>query len=282
MKDAWVKATVADGKATIPSHTYLGVNDNICYFSYLWGSTLEYDEAEEKLRGTPTEEVVFTYDPDAKKLTLQDGYAICSFPDDYYLLTLYEKVNIYRQNRNVNTPPAKPYELEVVPMDDYYGYGIIYVNIPDYDEENNLLDTDKLYYSIYIAGERYDFIPEEYPSLGLTEETQNLPYNLADNYMIYSSGNFRAIYFDFELPEDECGVQSMYINEEGNEIRSEITSSKDSGVNGPETAKTVKSRTFYNLQGQPVSSTYTGPVITKTLYTDGTQKVTKSLRPLRR
>lgn|GEM_PF-2776165 len=278
VKDAWVKAKISDGIVTIPSGTFLGYNESIMYYSYIWGSIVEYDPAEDTLRGTPTEEVVFNYDPVAKALTLKNGYAICSVPDDYYLLTLYEEVWINWQNRNINTPPVEPYDLEVTPYDDYFEAGMMDFIIPDYDEDGNLLDQDKLYYTIYINNDRFVFTPESYPWLGLTEDTVNMPFALYDNDMIFVYRNYHSVYFNFELPENGCGVQSVYINEEGKELRSPIVYYGNVGVNKVGTEKEVVSRTYYNMQGMSVSESYKGMVICKTLYDDGTVEVSKSLR----
>lgn len=279
VKDAWVKGTIADGKVTIPSGTYLGINADVAYYSYLWGSELEYDpDLEVLIGGNPTEETVFDYDSESKKLTLQDGYAICSMPDDYYLLTLYEGVTIYKQNRNIATPPAKPYDLEVDPFNDIYEAGAMSFNIPYTDEEGCILDTEKLYYRFYINGEVFTFTPEEYPYLELTENMVNVPYSLYDNYDIMCSGTYHDVYFHFELPAAGCGVQSVYINEEGQEVCSEIVMSGDSGINSPEIFREELSRTYYNLQGHAVDSSYNGPAICRIVYSDGTVKTIKMMR----
>lgn len=276
--DGWLKATVKDGKITIPSKTFIGINPTIAYYTYMWGSTLEYDE-EGELRGNSTDEVIFTYDADSKKLYLEEGqgYGICSSAEHYYLLTLYENVEIYNQNRNVNTLPAAPYDLEVEPFDEYFQTGIMRFYLPSYDEDNNLLETDKLYYNIYLNDEIFTFTPEEYPYMELTENMVNVPYSLWDNDMIFIYQDYHEIFFVSELT-GKCGVQSVYVNEEGKELRSEIVSVDVSGVNSMEQEKEITSCTFYNLQGQPVPVTYSGLVICRTTYSDGTVKVTKMMK----
>lgn len=274
----WVKGHISDGKVTIPSGTYIGINEAIAYYSYIWGAKLEYDEdLEEVVSGSPTEEVVFDYDAEGKRLTLRGGYAICSMPKDFYVLTFYEDVSIYGQNRNVNTPPDKPYELEVEPWDDYFEAGTMRFRISTFDTDGCLLDTERLYYRIYINGELFAFTPSEYPYLELTEDMVNVPYYLYDNWDIFSSYNYRAIYFHSELP-DECGVQSVYINEEGKELCSEIVMSEDSGINSAQNFREEASRTYYNLQGQKVDATYNGAVVCRIVYSDGTVKTVKTMR----
>lgn len=282
VKDAWVKGKISDGKVTIPSGSYIGINGDIAYYSYLWGSTLEYDEdLEIMVGGSPTEETVFDYDAEGKRLTLRDGYAICSMPDDYYLLTLYEEVSIYKQNRNIETPPANPCDLEVVPYDEYYEAGTMSFNIPTVDDDGCVLDTDRLYYRIYLNGEAYTFTPDEYPYLGLSEVMVNVPFGLYDNYSIFCSGTYHDLFFSSELPAEGCGVQSVYINEEGKELCSEIVTSSDSGIHSAETLREEASRTYYNLQGYAVDPTCDGPVICRIVYSDGTVKTVKSMRVAR-
>lgn len=143
------------------------------------------------------------------------------------------------------------------------------------DTDGCLLDTDRLYYRFYINGELFTFTPSEYPYLELTEDTVNLPYDLYDNWDIYSYYNYRAVYFHFELPAEGCEVQSMYINEEGKELFSEITSS---GVETTVMQPEETSRAYYNLQGQRVDETYSGPVVCRIVYSDGSVKTVKRMR----
>lgn len=277
--DAWLKGTVKDGKITIPSKTFIGINPDIAYYTYMWGTDVIYDEEEDRLKGSATDEVVFTYDAEAKKLYLEEGkgYGICSSDEHFYLLTLYEEVEVYNQNRNINALPSAPYELTIDPYNEYFEAGVMSFYIPSYDEYKNLLETDKLYYNIYLNDEIFTFTPEDYPYLELTENMVNVPYSLYDNYMIFIYQDYHDVFFNSEL-SGKCGVQSVYINEEGKELRSEIVSGDASGVNSIEPDKTITSRTCYNLQGQPVSVNYSGLVICRTTYSDGTVKVTKMMK----
>ena len=278
VKDSWVKGRISDGKVTIPSGSYLGINETIAYYSYLWGAKLEYDyddEGNEIMTGSPLDEVVFDYDAEGKKLTLRDGYAICSMPKDFYLLTLYKDVSVYEQNRNVDAPPAKPYALFVDPWSDYREAGNLGFRIPNVDVDGCVLDTDRLYYRIYFNGELFTFTPSAYSHLGIEEDIVNMPLNLYDNWDIFRAENYVDIYFQFELPAEGCEVQSMYINEEGKELFSEITSS---GVETTVMQPEETSRAYYNLQGQRVDETYSGPVVCRIVYSDGSVKTVKRMR----
>ena len=276
----WVKGHVSDGKVTIPSGSYIGINEVVAYFSYLWGAQIEYgydDEGNEIMTGSPLEEVVFDYDAEAQKLTLRDGYATCSMPEDFYVLTFYEGVTVFNQHRNVDTPPAKPYDLDVQPWDEYFGAGRMGFRIPNVDIDGGLLDTDRLYYRIYFNGELFTFTPSAYSHLGIEEDMVNMPLDLYDNWDIFRAENYVDIFFNFELPAEGCGVQSMYINEEGKEIFSEITSS-GSGVESTVMQPEETSRAYYNLQGQRVDETYNGPVVCRIVYSDGSVKTVKRMR----
>ncbi len=280
VKDSWVKGHISDGKVTIPSGSYLGINESIAYYSYLWGAKIEYeydDEDNEIMTGSPLEEVVFDYDAEAQKLTLRNGYATCSMPEDFYVLTFYEGVTVFNQHRNVDTPPAPPYDLDVQPWDDYFEAGLLGFRIPNVDIDGGLLDTDRLYYRIYFNGELFTFTPSAYSHLGIEEDMVNVPLDLYDNWDIFRAENYVSIFFQFELPAEGCGVQSMYINEEGKEIFSEITSS-GSGVESTVMQPEETSRAYYNLQGQRVDETYNGPVVCRIVYSDGSVKTVKRMR----
>lgn len=276
----WVKGHISDGKVTIPSGTYIGINEAVAYYSYLWGAQIEYgydDEGNEIMTGSPLDEVVFDYDAEAQKLTLRNGYATCSMPEDFYVLTFYEGVTVFNQHRNVDTPPAPPYDLDVQPWDDYFEAGLLGFRIPNVDIDGGLLDTDRLYYRIYFNGELFTFTPSAYSHLGIEEDMVNVPLDLYDNWDIFRAENYVSIFFQFELPAEGCGVQSMYINEEGKEIFSEITSS-GSGVESTVMQPEETSRAYYNLQGQRVDETYNGPVVCRIVYSDGSVKTVKRMR----
>lgn len=276
----WVKGHISDGKVTIPSGSYIGINEAVAYYSYLWGAQIEYgydDEGNEIMTGSPLDEVVFDYDAEAQKLTLRNGYATCSMPEDFYVLTFYEGVTVFNQHRNVDTPPAPPYDLDVQPWDDYFEAGLLGFRIPNVDIDGGLLDTDRLYYRIYFNGELFTFTPSAYSHLGIEEDMVNVPLDLYDNWDIFRAENYVSIFFQFELPAEGCGVQSMYINEEGKEIFSEITSS-GSGVESTVMQPEETSRAYYNLQGQRVDETYNGPVVCRIVYSDGSVKTVKRMR----
>lgn len=276
----WVKGHISDGKVTIPSGSYIGINEAVAYYSYLWGAQIEYgydDEGNEIMTGSPLDEVVFDYDAEAQKLTLRNGYATCSMPEDFYVLTFYEGVTVFNQHRNVDTPPAPPYDLDVQPWDDYLEAGLLGFRIPNVDIDGGLLDTDRLYYRIYFNGELFTFTPSAYSHLGIEEDMVNVPLDLYDNWDIFRAENYVSIFFQFELPAEGCGVQSMYINEEGKEIFSEITSS-GSGVESTVMQPEETSRAYYNLQGQRVDETYNGPVVCRIVYSDGSVKTVKRMR----
>lgn len=277
IKDAWIKAKMSGDKVTIPSGTYIGINDEWAYFSYIWGSITDYDEEYEELVGAATEEVVFSYDADNKMIILQDAYGISSLPDEYYLQLLYENVNLYKQYRNVDTPPTSPTDLVVTPYDEYWGFGVIEFNIPPYDEDDNVLDKSKLYYKVYVNNEVYTFTSKNYPYLNLSEDMQTVPYSLYDNDMFFAYNDYHVIYFNFTLPEN-CGVQTVYINEEGKKLYSKIVTNDSDAVDMNITDRKVVSRSFYNMQGQSVSESYNGPVVCRTIFDDGSVKVSKSLK----
>ncbi len=256
LPDAWVKATIKGDKAVIPSGSYLGPDFSLGFFSYIWGAKVEYsydpESDEEKPVCVAKDEAVFSYDADNKSLELIDSYVICSMPDIFHQHYIYDKVTVNFQNRNVDTPPAAPYDLAVIPWDEYMGGGKMWFKLPNMDEDGNMLVVDNLYYNVYIDDEIYVFTPDDY--FWLEEDMVNVPYDL-DNVDFYVMGPDHTAYFYFEIPEN-CGVQSVYINEEGKELRSRICRNGDTGV----------------------TDAAEGLCIRKTTYTDGTVRIEKTIR----
>lgn len=280
--DAWLRATVTDGKVTIPSGSYIGISEVGRSYLDIWGTTLFefFEDPDGPYISSFTDEVVFDYDEGAERLELMGGYITSSIPREKMITgNFYMNITIEKQHRNVNTLPKLPVNIGLRSSYDFDEPSQIFCSQDNLDDDHNLLDESKLYYTIYINGKPFEFTPEDYPELGLSEATINIPYNFSDEGKIISHEGIHHLYFNFDVSEKGCGVQSMYINEEGKELRSAILWCRGgSGMSSSVSPETVKERTFFNMQGQAVSPSYNGPVVCRTVYDNGTVKVTKLIR----
>lgn len=276
LPDAWIKGAINDGKVVFPSGQYLGADMEIDYYSYFCGAefTKEVDEdGYEVLMSSLAESAIFAYDAEAKKLTTERGYVINASADQLYPLYAYEDVTVAKQkNRNPSTPPAAPYDL-VLSQSEYETS--IWFQIPNTDVEGNLLNEKNLYYEVYV-----DDVPQEFVIVDedLNEtESSLVPYSYSDWYDIWVSGKDHTIYL-YEPVQDSVGVRSIYINENGEEVASDMTVCSATGVKEMNVGKKIVSEKYFDLQGRRINSLSNGLVIKVVTFEDGTSKTVKMLR----
>lgn len=274
LPEAWVKGKITDGKVEFPSGQYLGADMEIFYYSFFCGAdfTTEVDEeGNEVLMSSLAESAVFNYDAEAKKLTPERGYVINAAADKLYPLYAYDAVTVCAQSRNPNTPPAAPYDLEISQS----GYDTsIWFQLPNTDVDGNLLNENNLYYEVYIDGEIQFFllVDEDWNEI----ETSRVPYAYED-WDIYVAGQDHTVYLYNDV-EDTVGVRSIYINENGEEIPSEMTICSLTGIDEVLAGKQITSTKYFDLQGRQLSAPVDGLTIKVVTFEDGTSKTFKMLK----
>jgi len=246
------------------------------YMSYFTGAEIFYEEDPdtgwEVMMGSPLDAAIFSYDAEAKSLTLENGYVISSSDKVFYPIYGYDDVMLAYQERNPETVPDTPYGLEYDP--ESWGDPIINVIIPPFDAEGNLLDTNNLFYELYIDGELYTFTGELYwPDV--EGEMTLVPYSL-NGYCIYASGDFHTIYMYMPI-ESSIGVRSVYINENGDALYSEMETIlvEGTGVESVESEVAPVSVEYYDIAGRRISNPEKGIAIRIARYADGTVKTHK-------
>lgn len=272
--DAWIKGKINDGKVVFPSGQYMGPDMDIFYYTYFCGANFHVEENEDGeyiMTASLADSAVFDYDAEEKSMMMVRGYVINSIPDRIYPLYFYDSVDIAKQDRNPNTPPAMAYDIEVVESD--WGNNI-HFQLPYTDEDGMLLHTDKLYYEVYIDGTPLEFIAfdDDWNEVVMTR----IPYNYED-YDIYMYGEDHTVYF-YEEVERNIGIRSIYINENGEEIYSKMALWGETGVGSVDGGKKTVSETLYDLQGREVSASVKGVVVKVTEFSDGTVVRTKEIR----
>jgi hypothetical protein len=264
---AWVKGTIEGDKVTFPSGQYLGPDYEIYYLSYFCGADFSTETDEETGEEYPVaslaEAAVFDYDAETSTLTSVNGYVINSTPDKLFPLYGYEKVTVGDQHRDVNAIPATPYNV-------FYTEGSydanIWCQVPNTDVDGKLLDENKLFYEIVMDGEPFVFTFDDY--YDLEEETSLIPYN-TNGYDIYSEGTDKTVYL-YTLPETSIGVRSVYINENGEYLYSEICyDSELTSAKANMAEKEIKSVEWFDVAGRRVGRAVNGIAIKVTKYADG-------------
>ena len=269
--DAWIKGKIADGKVTFPSGQYLGADMEIFYYSYFCGATFvdETDEEGEVVRvASLADSSVFAYDAEKGQLTSERGYMINSTPDKLFPLYFYEDVHIGIQNRDPEAAPAAPYDLN------YFGdewNKSVWFQLPNTDVNNDILMADNLYYEVYVNGEMqyFDIVDEDWN----VENTSRVPYMYNDNdcFWVYEyDPKDHTVYLDYDGEVESIGIRSIYVNENGEDIYSEMGYwGEVSGVDVL-TDKTPVSVKWFDLQGREISGRVEGIAVKVTSLADGT------------
>lgn len=267
LPDAWVKGTLADGKVLFPSGQYLGADMDIFYYSYFCGADF-FDAVDEDGNTYRTcsyaDSSVFDYDKEVGLLTSERGYIINSTPEQLYPLYFYEDVTVGLQHRNPEAVPEAPYDVEF--FHDDWGSSI-WFQIPNVDVEGNILMVDNLYYEIYVNGELqyFDITDADWNVI----RTSRIPYVYDDWEDFWVAGSDHTVYI-YEDDVTSVGVRSIYVNENGEDIYSEMAGWSDpDAVAEIDAGRIPVSVKWYDLQGRLLNARPSGVGIRVATYRDG-------------
>ena len=286
MPDAWIKGTVEGDKVVFPSGQYLGPDESMnCHTYFITsGSEMVYDEVYQEWYADMymTDKIELSYDAAAKTMIADSKndstMVINSGKERVYYIQCLDAPEFKYQAPIVGNPKlVTPEFIEFVPYDETYGYGTVDFIVPKFDAEGRLLNTNSMYYNIFIDDELFTFYPDEY--VALTEEMTDIPYAFTDNYDIYDYGTEKYIYL-YTTGFEKIGVRSAYIAVTGQIVFSDIAwyyvSGDPTGINtATGEAKGVKSVIYTDLSGRRTTQPVKGLYIKTEVYDDGTQKSVK-------
>lgn len=270
LPDAWVKGKITDGKVTFPSGQYLGADMEIFYYGYFCGAEF-YDATDDNGNTYRTcsfaDSSVFFYDEETGKITSERGYIINSTPDNLYPLYFYENVTVGLQHRNPESAPESPYDLEF--FNDSWGSSI-WFQLPNVDVDGNILLVDNLYYEIYVNGELqyFDIFDKDWN----VEFTSRIPYMYDDweDFWVDSGDPRDHTVYIYEEDVKSIGIRSIYVNENGEDIYSEMCYWGDpDSVEGFDADRIPVSVKWYDLQGRELSAKPSGVGIRVATYRNG-------------
>ncbi len=276
LPDSWIKGTMSEGKVIFPSGQYLGADMEIYYYSYFYGaefSDVEDEEGNVVRHASLADKAVFTYDAEANSLTADNGYIINSTADKLFPLYFYEDVTIGSQNRNPLTAPAAPYDIEY--FEDPYGSSV-WFQLPNVDVDGKLLLIDNLYYEIYVNGQLqyFNIMDEDWNEVN----TSRIPYMYDDFYdfWVYSDDpRDHTVYLYTEGEVKTIGIRSIYVNENGEDVYSELGYYGESGLNALDAAQAPVSVKLFDLQGREICGSYKGVAVKVSTYADGSARSSK-------
>lgn len=209
-----------------------------------------------------------------------------TFNDDimgYWDLDSFQGVKLTLQDSFAGTP-STPYNLSYEPLGSMMGSNWIFFNLSQFADNGDIIDTQNLYYRVYLNGddEPWEFEPITAPNLvdvlftmyyGLSEPTTLIPYNfsngrdiLKDEFGLY----YVALYVD---GIESVGVQAVYFWD-GVETTSDIFTIETDSVESIQATVPV-SVEYYDFQGRKVSNPGKGLYIRRMQLSDGTFKSEK-------
>ena len=251
LPEAWVKGTLSgNGKTvTIPSGQYLGKYEMELFgvSDYLFISAVNLETQE-------YEDIVFTYDTDAKTFSTAQDVLVLNDVDDTY--ERYNDITLTPVVEMAATP-ATP-SVVLITTGGEYGASVQF-EIPTVDVNGNEMLTSKLSYVIYVEkdGQAQKLTLEAGAYEELAEDMTEIPYTFTDEWDIYAGGYM--IYLNQGADEisswTKIGVQSIYTGG-GERHESEIgwyeieDEVYEDGIVG---VKSQSSNVIYDMQGRRVS-----------------------------
>ena len=285
LKDAAIKGTLADGKITFPTGQYFGIMPKYLNTAFFMAgkSVVEKNEDNQDVRHfKPGEKMVFDYDPENHILTSADDFCLSVTMDEPYYVDFIMNPTI-----RINDPDAKveklytPIYWDLYPQTDYNGFVLpnqpLFI-LPIVSEDLIPLDTDRLFYQVFVNEDLFTFYHDEYPSI--EDELTEIPFAYNDDDDFYGSGTLQYLYVK-PLDVESLAVRSVYYNKDGSVVYSDklyFIGEDPSGVeNITDADKTVVDTEWYDFTGRRIQSPVAGISIRVDRLSDGTTKTTKSI-----
>lgn len=274
--ESWLKGRVEDDKVYIPNGQYLGVYADIYYIYAMFGHTTSDGQ---RLDPKDTE-FVFKFDTEHKSLTPVDEKMQIFFNtswDKVYYLDFLDFPVLSSQESYAGVP-ADPYDLVYdISNRQYYGYSAFRFYIPAVSTEGAVLDTDDLYYNVFIDGELLEIDKDIYNDI--TENMTDIPYKFSNYLDVWDRGY--GLHQIGIYPEEvhKLGVQSVY--KYGDEVTKSNLIELTLQTSGIDKVEAVKSATIelYDVMGRRVDNPNEGSIlIRRTVYSDGTVNVDKIIK----
>ncbi|MBD5356439.1 MAG: hypothetical protein HDR88_05470 [Bacteroides sp.] len=264
----------SDEGMSFTSPQYLGVNEDTSYLTYFYGGGIERVELEDAILTSfvPVEEMQF-------RLTDDGAYAsdetalFTPFKDiksEYFWFESIFEAPTLKKSETIDFVPANP---SVVDYRYYpsFDFGYVSFEIPMLNNDGMILNTDNLYYNVYLDGEILEFDNDEYHLF--EEKMIDIPYNFEDG--VNGSGDIKLegskhTIMLFREGLEELGIQSFYVDESGTRYYSDLITSFISGVESISTDKEISGIKYYDLTGREISNPVNGIYLRTLHFSDGT------------
>ena len=266
--EQWFKGVIADGKVTFTCGQLMGLDPDYGRYLYFRGGVLTKG-TDGYYTYADADQLVFDFDETSQSIAKNDAVSI-------YVSRGFGQRGY---NTNYDFPSFEEYVETVAGLQDPswyafspegsfsdFGYAYAQVVIPATDIEGNELNTDNLYYSIYIGDSTtpYVFEASTYTN-DLTEDITEIPYNYNGfDFYPYSVGSeIHAFFTYFSIDNLRMGVQSIFYDAKGNVHKSNIVYCNEGS--GVELVKaddlSDDNAPIYNMMGRRVNANAKGLLI---------------------
>lgn len=282
----YVKGTFADGKLTLNSGQYMGVENTndfngVRYHEYFdamgWKTVPTYNNGKEDSTYF-RDQFVFDYDATTDTYIGENNYFGINGGNSKVNMRYGLKQPILTPFVEVNSAPAKPTIYTVEDMFDEYGYSNVQVVLTNTTEKGEFLNTHRLYYNLYIDDELLTFYPDEY--ISLKEEMVDVPFEYVDGEDFQNYKGRRIIYF-YTTDFSRVALQEVYVDNEGVRHLSEPARwyKNAAGIKLQQAvndkANRAETERYYDLGGRLVAQPEHGMYIKSTTYSDGSTVMKK-------
>lgn len=157
------------------------------------------------------------------------------------------------------------------------GFGYVTFDIPMLNTDGMLLDSNKLYYNVYINGDKFTLYPDEYHML--KEEITDIPYDFTDahgglNGDITIEGSLRTFIL-FSEGIESVGAQSFYVDGDKVYYSKLVEENVSGAINDVKQDTTIVEETYIDLAGRRVITPEKGVYIKRVKMADGSVKSDK-------
>lgn len=279
-----IVGTVSEDGFSFPSPQFIGVNEVNSYLTYFFAGEVRETYIEDVNTTVrtfiPEDDMTFKLQEDGTYASSNSAMftPIPDMENDYFWsMGVVEKPSLQKSVAE-NLTPADPSVVDYRYYPNYM-FGYVSFQIPMLNTDGQILDTERLYYNVYLDGEILEFDNDEYP---LFKKTMiDIPYNFEDGRDgsgdIKIEGSKRTVMLYREGLE-ELGVQSFYVDESGTKYYSELVTAFASDVDSKVeyiSINEIESESYFDLSGREVVNPEKGVYVKIIRLKDGQTKTQK-------
>ena len=293
---------INEGKISVEPGQFIGTEYDLYY---VITNTGVWDEKEKAVYPAPEgEKAYFIVNRDSNgKITSiiadPDSEYFLVFDDDpgyFYDMDSFRDLTLNSQDSFAGTP-SDPYNLDYNAHSDFYEHAnYIFFKLSPFAANGDIIDINKLYYSIFLNGEPFEFeeqVGEDFSGkvitmyAGIKKPTKLIPYTFFNDLDLYEDNGGTFIVALYSEGIETVGVEAIYVWDGVATYSNLITQDAETGEITVLPGSDAKVETinpddvvnveYFDLQGRKIHNPTKGIFIKKYTFSDGTSKTRKVL-----